>query len=241
MVLASRGMTDVFRELLVLELAESPRYVINMNAIIAPCLAVAMLAVAAVGVASAQSVTISGTSALAQHPLLGESLLGASIAIRTREAPTTFQFEVSHARARSGRIGAPCAGLIRPGSCPPEPLRDDARLLSASGGGALRVLRAERVSVSLTGDLSLASVRADTRGETSGGRLSASKTLWGGTLGARADWTPLTRLPLALELGVGIGTLSPIREDDVVDGYTPFESHFEIRHAQAGVRWRFRH
>lgn len=211
-----------------------------MNALIAHCLAVAVFAVAAVGVASAQSVTVSGTSATAQHPLLGEPLIGASIAIRTREAPTMFQFEVSHARARSGRIGAPCAGLIRPGSCPPEPLRDNARLLSAGGGAALRVLRTARVSVSLTGDLSLASVRADTRGETSGGRLSASKTLWGATLGARAAWTPVMRVPLALELGVGIGTLSPIKEDDVVDGYTPFESQFQVRRAQLGITWRYR-
>lgn len=230
-------MTDVFRDLLVLELAESPRYVINMNATIAHCLAVTVFAVAAVGVASAQSVTVSGTSAAAQHPLLGESLVGASIAVRTRQAPTTFQFEVSHARARSGRIGAPCAGLIQPGTCPPEPLRDDARLLSVGGGAALRVLRAQRVSVSLTGDLSLASVRADTRGETSGGRLSASKTLWGAALGARAAWTPMMRVPLALELGVGIGTLSPVSEDDVVDGYTPFENHFRICRAQLGVTW----
>jgi hypothetical protein len=233
-------MTDVFRGLLVLELAQSPRYVINMNTVIAHCLAVVVFAVTAVGDASAQSVTVSATSAAAQHPLLGESLVGASIAVRTREAPTTFQFEVSHARARSGRIGAPCAGLIRPGSCPPEPLRDDARFLSASGGGALRVLRAERVSVALTGDLSLASMRADTRGETSGGRLFASKTLWGATLGARAAWTPMRRVPLDLELGVGIGTLSPIREDDVVDGYTPFESQFEVRRAQFGITWRYR-
>jgi hypothetical protein len=80
-------------------------------------------------------------------------------------------------------------------------------------------------------------VRADTRGETSGGRLYASKTLWGGALGARAAWTPVMRVPLALELGVGIGTLSPIREDDVVDGYTPFESDFHVRRAQVGVTW----
>jgi hypothetical protein len=208
-----------------------------MNAITIHCLAVTAIALGVAGAARAQSVTISATSAAAQHPLLGESLDGASIALRTREAPITYQADVSRMRARSGRIGSPCAGLIRPGTCPPEPLRDDARLFGASGGAAFRVLRAQRVTLAVTADLTLASIRADTRGLTSGDGLSASKTLWGAALGARASWRPVRRVPLALELGAAIGTLSPVSEDRVVDGYTPFESPFEVRRVQLGVTW----
>lgn len=199
----------------------------------------AVIVLASSAAASAQSIGVNALSVAADHYLLDKSLQGASVTLRTAERgkAVTFQLEVAHARARSGRIGVPCAGLILPGTCPPEPLRDNGRLLSAGGGAALRVLRTQRVTVALTADVSAASVRADTRGLSSGATLTAAKTLWGGTLGARAAWTPVNRVPLALEVGGGIGTLAPISEEMVADGYTPFERRFDVRRVHLGVLW----
>jgi len=66
----------------------------------------------------------------------------------------------------------------------------------------------------------LASLRADTRGLTSGQTLTASKTLWGGLVGAHAAWTPVARVPVALQIAGGVGGVMPIARELVVDGYT---------------------
>ncbi len=56
-------------------------------------------------------------------------------------------------------------------------------------------------------------------------------------VGARASWRPFVRVPLALDLGVGFGTLMPLSESEVVDGYTPFENQFDVRRVQVGLTW----
>jgi hypothetical protein len=92
--------------------------------------------------------------------------------------------------------------------------------------------------VALTADLTLASLRADTRGLSTGATLTASKMLWGALIGARVTWTPVTRVPVALEIAGGVGGLMPLVQDVVADGYTPFEAGFDVRQARLGVVWQ---
>ena len=190
--------------------------------------------------ALAQGASVSAVVLSARHPLIGDPLTGAAISVSLprRDERLTLRLEADRLRGRANRIGIACAGFIWPGSCPTEQLRDEVRLTSASGGAAFRVLHRRRTLLALTADLTLASVRAETHGLTSGGNLDASKVLWGGRIGAIAAWTPAARVPIALEIEGGIGRLMPIVREDVVDGYTPFNRGFDVRRFRVGVAWR---
>jgi len=204
-------------------------------------LAAALAVVLAGPVAAlAQGASVSAVAISARHTLLGEPLTGGAVGISfpRREMPVAFQFEAAHARSRAGRIGMACAGLILPETCPAERLRDEAWLTSASGGATLRVLRGRHALVALTADLTVASLRADTHGLSSGRALTATKMLWGGLIGAHAAWIPVARVPIALDIGGGIGGLTPIVHDDVVDGYTPFERGVDVRRVRLGLAWQ---
>lgn len=188
----------------------------------------------------AQGASVSAIAVSARHTLLGRPLTGGAISIGRprRDTPLTFQFEAALSRGRAGRIGVPCAGLIEPGICTAEQLRDEARLTSASGGAALRVLHGEHALLALTADLTLASARVDTRGLSSGRTLTASKILWGELIGAHAAWRPLARVPIALEIAGGVGGLMPVVHDYITDGYAPFEQSFDVRRGRLGVAWQ---
>jgi hypothetical protein len=190
--------------------------------------------------ARAQGISVSAVAIAAQHPLIGEPLAGGAVSARLalHDPRVALHLEAANARSRANRVGSACAGLIRPGTCAAEPLRDEARLTSVSGGALLHVLRRRHALVALTADLTLGAVRADTRGLASGDMLRATKTLWGGLIGVQASWTPVVRVPIALEIGGGIGALVPLTRDDVLDGYTPFEQTFGIRRVRVGVAWQ---
>jgi len=203
---------------------------------------VAVFAVALGGpvAARAQGASVSAVVISAQHMLLGSPLTGGAlgVSIRRRDSPVALHFEAAISHGHAGRIGVPCAGLIQPGTCAAEPLRDETRLTSISGGTTFRVFHRRHVLVALTGDLMLASLRADTRGLTSGQTLTASKTLWGGLVGAHAAWTPVARVPVALQIDGGVGGLMPIARELVVDGYTPFERGIQVRRLRLGIAWQ---
>lgn len=203
---------------------------------------VTALAVSFVGpvVALAQGASISAVVIIARHPLIGDPLAGAAISVNLPRPHQrlTLRFDAERLHGRADRIGIACAGFIRPGTCPSEQLRDEVRLTSASGGPSFRVLRSRHTLLAFTADLTLASLRAETHGLTTGGKLVATKVLWGGRIGANAAWTPAVRVPIALEIEGGIGRLMPIVQEDVSDGYTPFEGGFNVRRLRVGVAWR---
>lgn len=201
--------------------------------------ALVALAVGPAG-ALAQGASISAVVISAGHWLLGNPLTGAavSVSVPRRDERLTLRYEAARLRGSAERIGIACAGFIRPGTCPSEPLRDESRLASASGGAVLRILRRRHAMIDFTADLGLASLRAETRGRTSDGVLTAKKALWAGQIGANAAWTPAARVPIALEIEGGIGGLLPIVRVDVEDGYTPFERGIVVRRFRVGVAWR---
>lgn len=190
--------------------------------------------------ALAQGASISAVVISAGHWLLGDPLTGVtvSVIVPRRDERLTLRYEAARLRGSAERIGMACAGFIQPGTCQSEHLRDESRLASASGGAVLRILRRRHAMVSFTADLGFASLRAETRGRTSGGVLTAKKALWTGQIGANAAWTPSARVPIALEIEGGIGGLLPIVPVDVLDGYTPFERGFVVRRFRVGVAWR---
>ena len=204
-----------------------------------------LVAAVAVGIAGpvaarAQGASVSAVVISAEHMLLGRPLTGGAVGVslRRRDTPIALDFEAAISHGHAGRIGVPCAGLIQPGTCAAEPLRDEARLTSASGGTTLRMFHGRHALVALTGDLVLASLRADTRGLSSGQTLTAAKTLWGGLVGAHAAWIPVVRVPVALQIAGGVGGVMPIARELVVDGYTPFERGIQVRRLRLGIAWQ---
>jgi hypothetical protein len=190
--------------------------------------------------ALAQSGDVSVIALSAGHRLLGDPLIGggASLRVPRRDGWLTLRFGAEQLRGRAERIGIPCAGLIFPGTCPPELLRDDVRIVTATSGAAFRLLGGRHATVALTADLGVASLRADTHGLASGTRLAVRKALWGGLLGAEAVWTPVRRVPLALAVGGAIGALTPVVHEQTVDGYSPFEDGFGFRRLRVAVVWQ---
>ena len=99
--------------------------------------------------AAAQTLTISALSLTAHHELLGDALLGGGVQLilpRTYER-LAFHLGAERLSGSAGRIGSTCTGLVQPGACPPEPLRDRAQLTGASGEVVIRALGDDPVSV----------------------------------------------------------------------------------------------
>jgi hypothetical protein len=134
-------------------------------------------------------------------------------------------------------VGIPCGGFYHPDICAVEPLRDEATLTTGMAGLGLGVLSSQRFAVALTADVRAGLVRADTRGLMSGQSISASKTIWGGDVGAEGTWMPWAHLPIAVEVSAAIGGLTPVSSDQILDAYTPFESSFTVKRLSVGVAW----
>jgi hypothetical protein len=174
------------------------------------------------------------------HPLLATRLSGLGLMIRLPTQDGRYAVRLGAARLSSSaeRIGIPCAGLIQPGTCAPERMRDDAELSEASLGAWVRLVGLSRVTLALTGDLSADRIHVDSRGLVSGGELAASKTLWGAGVGVEVAWIPLQRLPLALEAEAGFNSLFALTEERIIDGYTPLEDGMKLTRLRLGVTWR---
>ena len=156
--------------------------------------------------ASAQGASVSAVIVSARHTLLGNPLTGGAFNSRSprRDTPVIFRFEAARSYGHASRIGVLCVGFFQP-PCSAEQLHDDARLTSASGGIELRVFHGQHALMALTTDRTLASLRADTRGLSAGQTLTAASVVWGGLIGAHAAWTPVARVPIALEIAAGVG------------------------------------
>jgi hypothetical protein len=205
-------------------------------------------------VATACLTTIAGSAPLAAQRLevslvamdvgevrLAAPLVGAGIAGRLPlgDGGYTMRFGLEHVRGAATRTGVPCAGLIEPGTCAPERVRDDARLTVVTAGIARDLLTTHRSRLAVLADIALAGARADARGATSGRVLSADELLIGAAVGVEASWEPVADAPWRLEFGATIGGLRAGSPADVVDGDRPFADWFGARRLRLGASWRF--
>ena len=190
--------------------------------------------------AGAQTGSISIVVAAPNHELMADPLGGGSalIALPLSEGGHSLRLQVEWLAGNAHRTGIPCAGLIELGTCPPEPLVDDARMTTVAIGLGFPLLRRARFDAGVTVDARLGNVSVDTRGRVSGDGLRARRFLWGGDVGLQGSWIPSERMPLALEAAIGAGGLRPAVREQVLDGYTPFEDGFTVRRARLGIAWR---
>lgn len=193
-------------------------------------------------VAQAQTVAGAAVAAFADHRLLATLTGGAiHVGVGPQARPTRVRLALEHLGGVQRRLGAPCAGTrLRRGVCPVEPLRDAGQLTSGAADLRLRVVARGALQLDALGTLRVGRVRVQTRGETSGGLLSAAKWLGGGDVGAVLSLSPHPRSPIAVELGAAVGALSRIVPENIVDGYTPFDESPIWRRLTLGVTWRAR-
>lgn len=190
---------------------------------------------------AAQEVDVAAVALSADNVLRDAPLLGGNIALRWRPGLGRFAYRIG-AEWTSGdhtMTRVPCVGFYLPEACPPEPVRDDARLRSASLGASLRVLGRTRASLELAAELLAGSVRRESRGLSSGLSFSAEKRLWGGRLGAESRWQPWESVPFGVHAGLTYGQLGPFTTERLVEGYAPFDDGFEFRRIVLGASWSF--
>jgi hypothetical protein len=101
-------------------------------------------------IAQVQGGSMSAVALSSDHELPGNPLMGGGAQLRVPlgDGPFAFRVGVERLSGQADRIGAPCAGLIAPGTCPQERVRDQAR----TTGAALRALGGERGTLTLTAD-----------------------------------------------------------------------------------------
>jgi hypothetical protein len=94
----------------------------------------ALLALAPVA-ARAQGAEAGVVRLTARHALLGSALVGPAVGGRFRrdDARVAFRVGVERLGGHGDRIASPCSGLLQPGTCAPEPLRDESLLVAATG------------------------------------------------------------------------------------------------------------
>ena len=196
------------------------------------------LILAGPNIVRAQDVGVSMITLHADHQLLEGPLtgFGAKLSVPRGDGHVAFRLGVERFSGRADSFGIACAGPTA-ATCPGEPIQDVARITSADAGAMIRLLGGERFAVAFTADLTVASVRVDTRGLTSGRVLPAKNTLLGPSLGLEADWSPLP-LPVALEIEGGVGGLNPVASGELMDGYAPFNSGFGTNRIRIGITWR---
>jgi hypothetical protein len=188
--------------------------------------------------ARAQSLMVQAVAAHSSHSLLGSQTgFGLVAGSRVGRSQTSLRFSLARLTGSARRTGVACAGLIMPGTCPTEPLRDDARTITGSVTLNAPVWRLGPVTFALGGGLALGWVRSQTHGLSSGHTLSADKTWVGLDAGVETAFRPWQQLPVALVLGAGLGAFRPMKYDDVVDGYTPLDASSSLTRLWLGVAW----
>lgn len=184
---------------------------------------------------------VSAVAAKANHYLLSSTLHGAALGLRINPSQGRYTINAvfENARGRARRTGAPCGGLVEPGSCPAELVNDDGQTYALSTTAGLRVLGDRYASLAVQAGYGIAVMRAETTGLTSGRRISTSQVMRGPRLGIDTRWVPSARAPVALQLTVTRSWWGRFRSNDSVDGYSPFDNGEVAQNsAQLGVAVR---
>ena len=150
--------------------------------------------------------------------LRGGQLLVASRSLAGR---ANLRAGLSHARGTVGMTGTLCSGLVYPGSCPDEPIRERKTLTILQVGVGLTAMRSQAAEVQVYTDLLAGNARLRDRGLHTGGTNSASNALVGGRLGANLRWWPSLRTPIGTTFGVAADFIRVLDITSCADCWTP--------------------
>lgn len=167
------------------------------------------------------------------HRLMHDPMPGGGIAIAWPFVANQAALQVSVERYGASSIGygSTCAGLIEPGTCGPEPLRDRYRITGVTGTGLLKLFGNARFQASVLGDVEMAIASSKRNGLQSRRALDADAGLWGIGTGLRMRYSPFRTIPLSFDVNARAGVVRGISGGDAVDGYEPFsrDTYFSTR------------
>jgi hypothetical protein len=167
-----------------------------------------------------------------RHELLGDMAGGALMVSPGR---SRIRFGPELLTSSSTAVRSTCAGLIAPHmDCDPEPTRMSGQIRAALIEAGVHVLKRTSVDVELLGAARLGDVRSRVQGLESARELRASKLVVGIDIGVATSWYPWLRRRAGFQFTASVGGLNPFPDNQVVDGYTPFENNMSIRRASLG-------
>jgi hypothetical protein len=94
---------------------------------------------------------------------------------------------------------------------------------------------AKRASLSLAGDLGAVRIASRTLDATDVKRLSAWRFMYRREFGLEGRVRPRAAKPWSINAGYAIGSVQPVVQSGIVDGYTPFDQPLLTRRAWLGI------
>lgn len=186
--------------------------------------------------ANAQRADVGLLVLVADHYLLRGALVGPSVDVRVHGHDEAAAYlGIDYVRGTSYRDGTACAGLVEPGTCPTERLRDASTVRTIRGGVSTRLFEKGSLAVEGGGNGAVSWIASRTQGLASGRTLSADKAVVGACIALTGLWTPRAQWPFALAVGGEAGDVSPAHDQVILDGYTPFEEGFSVRRLRIGL------
>ena len=153
-----------------------------------------------------------------------EEGLGSDVQVQMGSLPLRLHVEVLWNNARG--MGAPCGGLVPPGGCPPERIRDETRLWSAGLLWLFRVFDSPRWALGVPAELMVGRIRGRTLGLDSGGQIEASGGLFGGGVGFDLGLRPVPAGPWSVRLRGGVRHGYSTENELCLDCYDPYRDGF---------------
>jgi hypothetical protein len=189
---------------------------------------------------AAQSIGARFVVAHSSHSVLG-GLVGGGLGVVLPFHPKlSGRIDIERIAGTASRIGVTCAGLVDPSVCLPEPQQASGRSTSAMAGITYEVVGKETVALGLLAAARFAQLHSQIRGTESGRMLTASKKVVGAEAGPILTLIPRRKSIFSLELGGALGAMTPVRNEQVLDGYTPFSDSSTLARLWVGVNIRLR-
>ncbi len=195
----------------------------------------AVILVSAARPLHAQSIDVAVGRAWTDHDRLGDPRTGAVGLVFAPVERVRVRAAYMLYVAKFDGFGVVCAGLVEPGTCPAESLREEGRIHAVRLGATLDLLLRGRLAVGAVAGLQLARATTVTRGRDTGNTLSAAQAMLGGDVGVELSVAPLPPSPLRLRLGGYLAGLLPLRPELVPDGYTPLGGGVAARRLELGL------
>jgi hypothetical protein len=186
--------------------------------------------------ASAQEYRVGASKNWTTHGLLRDPAglsLGVGFPIRDRLG-IRIGYEWSGQDFQS--FGSTCVGLANPeADCAGETRDDQARMNTLMVSVPVLVYEWQRIVVDLIPRAQLSKTSSVQTGTRTGRSRSADKSMAGVGLGAEVRIPVSARWPIHANLTGSVAWLEPLRNELIVDGYTPFDTGVRVSKLEAGL------
>lgn len=189
--------------------------------------------------ASAQDVRVGVGKGWLDHELLGAPVgAGVTLGIQLTDR---LGLRAGYERYRQDftSFGSTCVGLMPPDAdCDGESRTDEARISAFTLTAPISLFTWDRVTVALVPGVRTGSVSNLQTGDRTGRRRSAEKNVIGLELGGELRTQIHPSHPFFADLRGSVGSLRRWNEENIADGYTPFEDPMGYTRLEVGLSVR---